>query len=117
MESRRYRSYIGGLSGAFSYGFGKAASAIGSKLGFAISKTTHIGSGINFGRVFNASKLMTIGAGIGKGLGIVSGSVLGDYLGNSIFGHSYLLKDKLTDLIVDEIPDLIFEFIEWALRN
>ena len=106
---------IGALSGAFSYGFSQVASGIGAQFGLALSQTTHIGSGVIFGKVFGETVLVTIGAGAGRVLGTIAGAVLGDYGGNVIFGRKYFLFDQLEDLIADEIPGLIEEFLEWAL--
>ena len=106
---------IGALSGFFSYGMAEVASMYGKQMGIAFSQTSHIGTGIIFGKVFGMSTLMTIGSGMGRVIGTLSGAIFGDYFGSELLGRGYSLFEKINELIINNIFSLIKDFIKWAL--
>ena len=108
---------VGALSGVFSFGFSKAWGVVGSQLGLEFARSALLGNNLTFGSVFGTSALEIIGYGGGKTLGKIVGVVVGDYLGSAALGNKYTLINKLGNLIVNEIPGLIFDFIRWALGS
>lgn len=84
-------------------------------MGIAFSQTSHIGTGIIFGKVFGMSTLMTIGSGMGRVIGTLSGAIFGDYFGSELLGRGYSLFEKINELIINNIFSLIKDFIKWAL--
>ena len=108
---------VGALSGVLSFGFSKAWGVVGSQLGLEFAGAALLGNNLTFGSVFGTSVLEIIGYGGGKTLGKIVGVVVGDYLGSAALGNKYTLINKLGNLIVNEIPGLIFDFIRWALGS
>lgn len=106
---------IGAFSGIISFGFSKCVSNIGRQIGYTISKGVHIGSGVSFGKVFGTRFLMNVGSGVGYAVGTIAGAVTGDHIGSTVFNKESTMYNKMGNLVLNELPNLILDFIRWAL--
>ena len=106
---------VGAVSGFFSYGVSSIASAAGKSIGFAFSQASHIGSGIQFGKVFGVKALTTLGSGIGNVVGSIAGATFGEYFANKLFMRDYSFNSDFGETVKGELPGLIRTFLKWAL--
>ena len=106
---------VGAVSGFFSYGVSSIASAAGKSIGFAFSQASHIGSGIQFGKVFGVKALTTLGSGIGNVVGSIAGATFGEYFANKFFMRDYSFNSDFGETVKGELPGLIRTFLKWAL--
>ena len=106
---------VGAVGGLFSYGISNIAGFVGRNVGLAFSQAKHIGSGIQFGKVFGVNALTTLGAGIGNVVGSIGGATLGEYFVNKSFKRDYSFDRDFIETVKGELPGLMLSFLKWAL--
>lgn len=95
---------IGAISGVFSYGVGAIGEFYSQQFGVALSNTTHISSGIKFGKIFSTEFLAGAGKVIGGTIGGIIGGTGMNYLANELFGNHLNSDDALEQGIKGEVP-------------
>lgn len=104
---------IGAASGATSWTLGTIGESLGAQLGYAFSNTTHLSSGVKFGKVFSTEFLMSAG----KTIGGISGGFIGgagmNYVLNEGMGNSLNADEAIGQGFMGESPLWMIRFFRW----
>lgn len=106
---------IGGVSGAASYGVGTIGEFFGQQFGLALSDSTHLASGIKFGKIFSTQFLMGAGKVVGGTIGGIVGGTTMNYYANKMIGNSLDVNQTLNQGFSGEIPLWLVKFFHWVV--
>ena len=106
---------IGVVTGAASWGIGTIGRSLGQQLGFVLSNTTHLSSGIKFGKVFGYTLLVKIGGIVGNVVGGIIGGTVSNYFANKIFGKDLNFEQTMKEGILGELPSWLINMFRWMV--
>ena len=106
---------IGAVTSIASWGFGTVLQNLGQQFGLALSNTTHISSGIKFGKIFSTAFLMKAGAVVGNIVGGLIGGTVSNYIANKLFGKDMTVDEIMNEGIIGEIPGWIINLFRWIV--
>jgi|GEM_PF-6919031 len=109
--------FSGAIGGAFSSVLGKVGSVVGEQMGWALSKVTHLSSGMKIGTVFSAQLLGGIGNFTGRVFGDLIGNIIGDEVWARVSGEESNIEDTLSDFPKQETYDLTMEYFGDMLKK
>ena len=109
--------FSGAIGGAFSFMLGEIGSAVGEQMGWALSKVTHLSSGMKIGAVFSAQLLGGIGNFTGRVFGDLIGNIIGDEVWARVSGEESNIEDTLSDFPKQETYDLTMEYFGDMLKK
>ena len=106
---------IGAIGSLGSYGLGLIGEFYGQQFGMALSSTTHISSGIKFGKIFSSRLLSQIGKTTGSTIGSLLGGTVTNYYANKLFGSNLSLDETMSQGITGEMPSWFINIFQWLV--